>query len=68
MKQVIMLVAAGLMALVLSACGEDKSKEPAANSETTVVQPEQQKSDEGDKAATTEAAPAEAAPATSEGQ
>lgn len=36
MKQVIMLVAAGLMALVLTGC-EDKPKQPEVN--TTVVQP-----------------------------
>jgi len=38
MKQVVMLVAAGLMALVLTGC-EDKPKQPEVNT-TTVIQPQ----------------------------
>ncbi len=40
MKQLVMLTAAGLMALVLSACGEDKPKQPEVNQTTTTVQPQ----------------------------
>jgi uncharacterized lipoprotein YbaY len=51
MKQLVMLTAAGLMALVLSACGEDKPKQPEVNQTTTTVQP--QKADEAKPAEAT---------------
>ena len=65
MKQVVMFVVAGLMAFVLSGCGEDRSKEPAVHNETTVVEP--QKADEMSKPADEMNKPADtAAPAEGE--
>lgn len=38
MKQFLALVTAGLMTLVLSGCGEDKSKQPEATAEPAAVE------------------------------
>lgn len=56
MKQLVMLVSASLMALMLSACGEDKPKQPEVRNETTVVQPHEKAMD-AEKTAEPAAAP-----------
>jgi hypothetical protein len=53
MKQLVMLIGAGLVALVLSGCGEDKSKQPEMNTEMTTTTTEPQKAEESKPMETT---------------
>ncbi|AHE66526.1 hypothetical protein [Legionella oakridgensis] len=55
MKQLAMLLTAGVMAFVLSGCGEDKPKQPEVRPENAATQP-MNKSDEA-KPADTSATP-----------
>lgn len=41
MKQLAMLVAAGMVSLALVGCGEEKPKQPVVTETTTVVQPQE---------------------------
>jgi hypothetical protein len=47
MKRLAMLVAAGLMGLMLSACGEHEPKKPEIKSDVVVEQPAAEHSDAG---------------------
>ena len=54
MKQLVMLTAACLMSLVLSACGEDKPQQPEVNSQTTTtIQPKADETKPADTTSTT---------------
>jgi uncharacterized lipoprotein YbaY len=58
MKQLVMLVAAGLMALVLTAC-EEKPKQPEATQTTTTTQPADEASKPAEATTTTTTQPQE---------
>ncbi|TAL65878.1 MAG: hypothetical protein EPN84_01070 [Legionella sp.] len=53
MNRLAIVAATGVLALMLTACGEDNSKPTEVKTETTVVQPEAKPADQGTTDSTT---------------